>query len=48
MFNISVAGDTEHADAGAVMLIANRQLELPNQELLKYDFKYTTEILKII
>lgn len=48
MFNISVAGDTEHANAGAVMHFANRQLDLSNQELLKYDFKYTTEILKII
>lgn len=46
--NISVVGNTEHANAGGVMLFANRQLELSNQERLKYDFKYTIEIFKII
>lgn len=33
--NISVTGDTEHANAKAVVLFANRQLELSNHELLK-------------
>lgn len=46
--NISVTGGTEHANAGAVMLFANRQLELPNQGLSKHDFKYTMKLFKTI
>lgn len=44
--NISVIENTEHANAGAVMLFANRQLS--NQELLKRDFTYTIKIFKTI
>lgn len=42
--NISVTGDTERANAGAVMLFASRQRELSNLGLSKHDFKYTMKI----
>lgn len=46
--NISVIWDTEQANAGAVMLFANRQLQLSNRQLLKHDFKYTIKTSKTI
>lgn len=46
--NFSVIGDTEHANAEALMLFANRRLELSNQGLPKHDFKYTLKIFKTI
>lgn len=46
--NISVIGDTERANAEAVMLFANRELQLSNQGLPKHDFKYTIKIFKTV
>lgn len=46
--NISVIWDAEQANAGVVMLFANRQLELSNRQLLKHYFKYTIKTFKTI
>lgn len=47
--NISVVGDTDHANVGAVMLFASRQLEFCLiKNLLKNYFKYTIKICKTV
>lgn len=46
--NISVIDDTEHANAGALRLFSNRQVEESNEEFLKQAVRYTVKIFKTI